>query len=99
MYASTRAQSSAVFGHVPAGKHTDAPAMTIDVLPTLAKLTGAKLPKHKIDGLDIWPVLSGQPGAKSPHEAYFFYWNRELQGVRRATLRLSGPMLALAKAK
>lgn len=78
-------------GHIPAGKHSDEPAMTIDVLPTLAKLTGAKLPKHKIDGLDIWPLLSAQPGAKSPHAAYFFYWNNELQGVRSGKWKLYFP--------
>jgi arylsulfatase A-like enzyme len=78
-------------GHIPAGKQTDTPAMTIDVLPTIAKLTGAKLPKHKIDGLDIWPVLSGQAGAKSPHEAYFFYWGNELHGVRSGKWKLYFP--------
>ncbi len=35
--------------------------MTIDLLPTLAKLAGAELPKDRvIDGRDIWPVLSGK---------------------------------------
>ena len=33
---------------------------------------GRKLPDHKIDGKDIWPLISGQPGAKSPHEAFFY---------------------------
>ena len=28
-----------------------------------------------IDGRDIWPLLSGQPGAKTPHEAFYYYWN------------------------
>jgi arylsulfatase A-like enzyme len=55
--------------------------MTIDLLPTIAGLIGAKLPAHPIDGKDIWPVLSGQPGAKCPHEAYFFYAGEELQAV------------------
>ena len=65
--------------------------MTIDLLPTLAKLAGAKLPDHTIDGLDIWPLISGQPGAKSPHEALFFYWGRELQGVRNGRWKLHLP--------
>jgi arylsulfatase len=47
---------------------------------------GADLPKQKIDGLDIWPLLSGQPEAKSPHEAFYFYYRQnELQAV------MSGP--------
>jgi arylsulfatase A len=45
-------------------------AATIDILPTLARLCGGKLPERKIDGKDIWPLMSGQPGAKSPHDAY-----------------------------
>ncbi len=57
-------------------------AMTIDLLPTIAKLVGAELPKNKIDGLDIWPLLSGAPDAKNPHDAYAFYYaNNQLQAV------------------
>ena len=28
------------------------------------------MPERKIDGKDIWPLMSGQKGAKSPHDAY-----------------------------
>lgn len=63
--------------------------MTIDIFPTLARLVGADLPPHKIDGLDVWPVLAGQPGAKNPHEAYFFYYNQnDLQAVRSGGWKL-----------
>ena len=56
--------------------------MTIDMLPTIARLAGAELPAHAIDGLDVWPLLAGHPGAKNPHEAYYFYYgNNELQAV------------------
>src|SRR4029079_4633821 len=48
-------------GHIPAGTVSDDMAMTIDLLPTIAKLVGADLPKNKIDGLDVWPILSGEP--------------------------------------
>ncbi len=47
-------------GHIPAGRVCREPAMTIDMLPTIAGLAGAKLPDHKIDGKDIWPLISGQ---------------------------------------
>ncbi|MBI5821802.1 MAG: sulfatase [Verrucomicrobia bacterium] len=68
-----------------AGKSSDAMFMTIDLLPTIAKLIGAKLPEHKIDGLDVWPVIAGNQGAKNPHEAYAFYYaNNQLQGVGTA---------------
>jgi arylsulfatase A-like enzyme len=75
-------------GRVPAGTVCREPAMTIDILPTVAKLIGATLPSHKIDGLDVWPLLAGEPGAASPHEAYYFYWDRELHAVRWKTWKL-----------
>src|SRR5262249_12405877 len=31
----------------------------MDILPTIARLTGAPLPVNPIDGVDIWPMLSG----------------------------------------
>jgi arylsulfatase A-like enzyme len=78
-------------GHIPAGSTCSEPAMTIDLLPTIARLTGAKPPPLKLDGKDIWPLLAGQPGAKSPHEAYYFYWARHLQGVRSGKWKLYFP--------
>ncbi|MBI2824075.1 MAG: sulfatase [Planctomycetia bacterium] len=79
-------------GKIPAGTVCSEPAMTIDLLPTIARLTGAPLPKHKIDGLDIWPLLSGEPGAKNPHDAYFFYFaDNELQAVTSGRHKLQLP--------
>jgi len=78
-------------GRIPAGTTCREPAMTIDILPTVAKLISAKLPDHKIDGLDIWPLMSGQPEAKSPHEALFFYYGRDLQAVRYGKWKLHFP--------
>jgi arylsulfatase A-like enzyme len=78
-------------GRIPAGSTCREPAMTIDLLPTIARLTRAKLPAHKIDGKDIWPLLKGEPGAKSPQEAYYFYWGRRLQGVRSGRWKLYFP--------
>ena len=47
-------------------------AATIDLLPTIARLAGGKVPDDRIiDGKNIWPLMQGTPGAKSPHEAYF----------------------------
>jgi arylsulfatase len=69
-------------GKLPAGTSTDTMLMTIDLLPTFAKLIGAKLPEHKIDGLDVWPLLAGERGAKNPHDAYWSYYaQNELQAV------------------
>ncbi len=78
-------------GHIPAGTTCREPAMTIDLVPTIAKLTGAQLPDHKIDGQDIGPLLMSQPGACSPQEAYYFYWGRHLQAVRSGRWKLYFP--------
>jgi arylsulfatase A-like enzyme len=78
-------------GRIPAGTTCTEPAMTIDLVPTLARLSGATLPEHKIDGQDIWPLLSGQPGARSPQEAYYFYWGNNLQAVRSGHWKLYFP--------
>jgi arylsulfatase len=69
-------------GKIPAGTTSDAMLMTIDVLPTIAHFVGAELPGNKIDGLDVWPLLSGEPGATNPHDAYLFYYEQnQLQAV------------------
>ncbi len=65
--------------------------MTIDILPTVAKLIGAKLPEHKIDGKDIWPLIAGEEGAQSPHEAYYFYYGKQLQAMRMGDWKLHFP--------
>lgn len=77
---------------IPAGITTSEPAMTIDLFPTIARLSGAKLPEHKIDGLDIWPLLAAEPGAKCAHEAYTIYYaDNELQAVTSGAWKLYLP--------
>lgn len=69
-------------GHIPAGTTSDTMLMTIDLFPTLAHLIGAKLPDHPIDGLDVWPIISGPAGAPNPHQGYAFYYEQnQLQAV------------------
>ena len=66
-------------GVIPAGTVQNQAAMTIDILPTLAKLTESKLPELKIDGSDIWPLVLGKGSELKP---YFAYYNKnELQAV------------------
>jgi arylsulfatase A len=76
---------------IPGSSVCTEPAMTIDLLPTIAKLAGSGAPKLPIDGKDVSPLLLGEKGAKSPHEAYFFYWGQELQAVRMAKWKLHFP--------
>ncbi len=79
-------------GKIPPGSVCKELAGTIDVLPTFAKLAGGQPPQDRIiDGRDIWPLLSAQPGAKSPHEAYYYYWNLGLEAVRSGEWKLHLP--------
>ncbi len=67
---------------IPAGRVCDEPLMTIDILPTLAHLTNGELPKHTIDGLNVWPILANEQNAKNPHDGYAIYYNKnDLQAV------------------
>src|SRR5881394_516067 len=76
-------------GKIPAGTVCRELAATMDLLPTFARLAGAEVSQDRIiDGQDIWPLMSGQPGAKTPHEAYFYYWGKHLQAVRSGKWKL-----------
>lgn len=78
-------------GKIPAGSSCDEVAGTIDVLPTIAHLAGAALPDKKIDGKNIWPLLAGETGAESPHDAFYYYWGKELHAVRSGPWKLHFP--------
>ncbi len=78
-------------GRIPAGSSQDAVAGTIDVLPTFAHLANVALPEKKIDGKNIWPLLSGDASATSPHEAFYYYWGQELHAVRSGPWKLHFP--------
>ena len=77
-------------GTIPAGSECHTPAMTIDLLPTVAELIGARLPKHPIDGKSIVHLLKGTSDT-SPHEAYYFYYGRQLQAIRMGKWKLHFP--------
>lgn len=79
-------------GKLEAGSECHIPAMTIDVLPTVAKLIGAEPPERKIDGKDIFPLLQCAPDADMVHDAYFHYYaTNELQAVRTRSWKLVLP--------
>ncbi len=67
--------------HIPAGSVTHTPFSSVDMLPTFARITGADLPDHEIDGEDVWDLITDQPGATNPHEYYPFSTTRNFEGV------------------
>jgi len=76
-------------GKIAPGTTCDAVTSTIDLLPSLAALVGAKLPEGRIlDGRDIGPLLAGEKDAVSPHEAFYYYQMDQLQAVRSGKWKL-----------
>ena len=75
---------------IPANSNCKTPAMTIDILPTVAEIIGANLPNHKIDGKSILNLVTGK-NDKSPQEAYYFYYGQQLQAIRMGKWKLHFP--------
>ena len=76
-------------GQIPADTSTDAISGMFDILPTFAALSGGKLPTdRKLDGANLWPHLSGAPGAQPAHESFFFYSGLTLEAVRHGDWKL-----------
>lgn len=71
-------------GEIPAGQVSDELVSSMDILPTIVKITGAKMPTDRvIDGKNIWPILRKVKGAKSPHEVLYGYQGKNLQTIRK----------------
>ncbi|QDT08292.1 sulfatase-like hydrolase/transferase [Stieleria marina] len=74
-------------GKISAGQVNDEIMTAMDLLPTFAKLAGAKIPTDRtIDGKDIWPTLTGKAG--TPYEAFFYYRDNSLNAVRSGIWKL-----------
>jgi arylsulfatase A-like enzyme len=79
-------------GKVPAGAISREPAITMDLFATIGAIAGAELPRNRtIDGKDIRPLLFGEAGARTPHEALYFYWGRDLHAIRAGKWKLHLP--------
>ncbi len=78
-------------GVVPNGVICNKLSSTIDILPTLAEITGAKLPDHKIDGVNILPLWKGVADA-NPRDHFLYYYRRNsLEAVRKGHWKLVLP--------
>lgn len=86
-------------GKVPAGRVCDEIVSTIDLCVTIAGLVGAKPPEVKLDGMNLAPLLLGQPGAKG-RDVFWYYSGDELHAVRAGDwkLHLSHEYLTVAGA-
>jgi len=78
-------------GHLPEGQVYKEPSISLDIFPTVAAATGAKVPeKVKLDGVDIVPYLLGK-NKTPPHEAlYWRNWSTGIWAVREGQYKLIG---------
>ncbi|MBN2279088.1 MAG: sulfatase-like hydrolase/transferase [Candidatus Marinimicrobia bacterium] len=74
-------------GHIPENTVCEKLTSTIDLLPTLAEITGAGLPKKTIDGVSILPLMLGDKQAE-PRREFYYYYDAGLCAVRRDDWKL-----------
>lgn len=78
-------------GNIPKGISCDKIASSIDILPTLAEITGAKLSENKIDGVSILSLMKGDKKANPREVFYYYYENNQLQAIRYGNWKLVYP--------
>jgi len=66
---------------IPAGEVSHQAFCSVDFLPTFAKLAGADLPDYTIDGVDVWDIVTCEPGATNSHVYYPVSTGRTFDGV------------------
>lgn len=76
---------------IPEGKINNKLSATLDILPTIAEITGAALPEHKIDGVSILSLLKGDKEANPRNHFYFYYRKNSLEAVRKDKWKLIFP--------
>jgi arylsulfatase A len=85
-------------GRVPSGTECAELTSTMDVLPTLAHLSGAKVPEEPdIDGYNIRNLLFDKPGATTPYQAFYYYHTSQLQAIRSGPWKLFLPLKPLGR--
>ena len=68
-------------GKVPKGRVCDGLASMLDIFPTVTRLCGAKPPAKPLDGIDVWPLLSGRTQSID-REVLLYFDNWDLQCAR-----------------
>lgn len=74
-------------GVVPAGRVRNELLTNLDVLPTIAQVGGARLPKKPIDGVAALALLKGEATAPRDHFVYYYQKN-SLEAVRQGDWKL-----------
>lgn len=75
-------------GHTKAGSICNKLTSNIDLFPTIAEITGAPLPKNKIDGVSILSLINGDEAA-NPRKSFVYYFNKnDLEAVTDGDFKL-----------
>jgi arylsulfatase A-like enzyme len=83
-------------GVIPAGEICNKISSSIDILPTLAAITGAALPENKIDGVSLLSLLLGDKTASPRRNFYYYYQQNSLEGVQMDYWKLILPHKAIS---
>jgi arylsulfatase len=78
-------------GQIPAGLVCNKLASAIDILPSLAEITGGELSANKIDGVSIAELWRGNLDAEPRTELLFYFGKNSLNGVRKGNWKLVLP--------
>jgi arylsulfatase A-like enzyme len=78
-------------GVIPEGEICSQLASSIDILPTLAEITGASLPENKIDGVSILSLMRGDINAEPRREFLYYFQANALEAVQRDFWKLVLP--------
>ena len=78
-------------GKIPPGTVNNNLASTLDLLPTIALLSGANLPSKKIDGVDISSLMYNKEGANPRKHMAYYYNKNSLEAVRKGPWKLIFP--------
>lgn len=78
-------------GTIPAGAVCNKLAVNIDLLPTFAHISGAAMPSHKTDGVNLFSLLQGDTKS-TPRTSFLYYYRRNsLEAVSDGEFKLIFP--------
>lgn len=78
-------------GTTPIGVVCNKLTSTIDIFPTIATICKANLPKNKIDGIDMLPLIKGNINEATRKSFYYYYRKNSLEAVRLDNWKLVLP--------
>ena len=76
-------------GHLPQNEVRSQMATACDWYPTIAELCGVELPKHRLDGTSLMPILKSAQ-APSPHRTFHWQTGKNQWAVREGDWKLIG---------